>query len=186
VSEIAVALVSLICAGLMINTLARVLHTSPGFNPDHLLTAEVRLTGVKYMDSTDPGNTGLNVIQAPVGTFCRQMLERVRNIPGVEGAAVIDWLPLADDAQRASPGFTIVGRSVAPAEKPSVLRDSISPDYFRLMGIPILRGRGVTEQDTATSAGAVMINEAMARQFWPNQDPIGGEITFDSSPEERP
>ena len=187
VAEIAVALVSLICAGLMINTLARILHTNPGFNPDHLLTAEVRLTGVKYMDSTDPGNANLNVIQPPVGIFCQQVLERVRNIPGVEGAALIDWLPLADNTQPAGPGFTIVGRSAdASAEKPSVLRYSVSPDYFRLMGIPILRGRSVTEHDTDTSAWVVVINEAMARQFWPNQDPIGQTMTFDSSPEERP
>jgi len=54
------------------------------------------------------------------------------------------------------------------------------------MGIPIVRGRGVTEQDTETSARVVVINEAMARQFWPNQDPLGQAMTFDSSPEERP
>ena len=187
VAEIAVALVSLICAGLMINTLARVLHTNPGFNPDHLLAAEVRLTGEKYMDSSAEDKTGLNVILPPVGIFCRQVLARVRNIPGVEGAALIDWLPLAENAQPAGPAFTIAGRSaVAPAEKPSVLLGAVSPDYFSLMGIPIVRGRGITEQDTETSAGVVVINEAMARQFWPNEDPIGQEIAFDFSPEERP
>lgn len=187
VAEIAVALVSLICAGLMINTLARVLRTSPGFDPDHLLTAEVRLTGEKYMDATQQDKTGLNVIHPSVGMFCRRVLERVKNIPGVENAALIDWLPLADNAQHAYPGFTIVGKSVdASAEKPSVIRDAVSAGYFQLMGIPILRGRGITEQDTETSASVVVISEAMARQFWPNEDPIGREITFDSSPEERP
>jgi putative ABC transport system permease protein len=187
VSEIAVAFVSLVCAGLMINTLARILHTSPGFNPDHLLTAEVRLTGEKYMDATGQDKTGLNVIKPAVGIFCRQALEHVKNIPGVEGAALIDWLPLSDNAQPAGPGFTIAGRSaVSPAERPDVLVATVSADYFRLMGIPVLRGRGVTEQDTETSSPVVVINEAMARQFWPNEEPIGGEITFDSSPEERP
>jgi predicted permease len=187
VSEIAVALVSLICAGLMINTLARILRMSPGFDPTHLLTAEVRLTGVKYMDGTDQDRTGLNLIRPPVGSFCRQVLERLKNIPGVEGVALIDWLPLSDSAQRARPGFTIVGKSVDPStEKPDVLVDAVSADYFRLMSIPILRGRGVTEHDTETSPPVVAINEAMARQFWPNEDPIGREIKFDSSPEERP
>jgi putative ABC transport system permease protein len=187
VAEIAVALVSLICAGLMINTLTRILRTSPGFSSDHLLTAEVRLTGVKYMDSTDPGNTGLNVIKAPVVIFCRQALERVRGIPGVENAAFVDWLPLAENAQHAYPGFTIVGKSVdVSAEKPTLIRDAVSADYFHLMDIPIMRGRGITEQDTETSAPVVVISEATARQFWPNEDPIGREITFDSSPEERP
>lgn len=74
----------LICAGLMINTLTRVLRTSPGFTPEHLLTAEVRLTGDKSMDATDPGNSGLNAIRPPVGELCRQVLERLQNIPGVE------------------------------------------------------------------------------------------------------
>src|ERR1700730_322212 len=187
VSEIGVALVSLICAGLMINTVTRILRTSPGFNPDHLLTAEVRLTGEKYMDATGQDKTGFNVIQPGVRIFCRQVLERVREIPGVESAALVDWLPLADNAQHAFPGFTIVGRSTdLSAEKPTVILDGVSAGYFQLMGIPIVRGRGVTEQDTETSAPVVVINEAMARQFWPNEDPIGREITFDSSPEDRP
>ena len=187
VAELAVALVSLICAGLMINTVARILNTSPGFDPDHLLTAEVRLTGDKYMDATDQDKTGLNVIKPPVRIFCRQVLERLRSIPGVETAALVDWLPLAENAEHAYPGFTIVGKSLdSSAEKPSVIRDSVSGDYFHLMGIPILRGRGITEHDTETSAPVVVIDEAMARQFWPNEDPIGREITFDSSPEERP
>jgi predicted permease len=186
VAEIAVAFVSLICAGLMINTLGRVLHTRIGFNPDHLLTVEVRLTGEKYMD-TNGGKIGLNTIKPSVEIFCRQVLERVRNVPGVENAALIDWLPLSENTEHAEPGFTIAGgNAVAPAERPTVLRDAVSPDYFRLMGIPIVRGRGVTERDTETSAWVVVINEAMARQFWPNEDPVGQEITFDSSPEERP
>ena len=187
VAEIAVALVSLICAGLMINTVTRILRTSPGFDPDHLLTAEVRLTGEKYMDATGQDKTGFNVIQPGVKIFCRQVLERVREIPGVESAALVDWLPLADNAQHAWPGFTIVGRSTdLSAEKPTVILDGVSAGYFQLMGIPIVRGRGVTEQDTATSSWVVVINQAMARQFWPNQDPIGQAMTFDSSPEERP
>ena len=145
VAEIAVALVSLICAGLMINTVTRILRTSPGFNPDHLLTAEVRLTGEKYMDATGQDKTGFNVIQPGVRTFCRQLLERVREIPGVESAALVDWLPLADNAQHAFPGFTIVGRSTdLSAEKPTVILDGVSAGYFQLMGIPILRGRGIT------------------------------------------
>ena len=187
VAELAVALVSLTCAGLMINTVTRILHTSPGFDPDHLLTAEVRLTGDRYMDATDQVKTGLNLIKPPVGIFCRQVLERLRSIPGVENAAFIDWLPLAENPEHAYPGFTIAGKSLDPsAEKPSAARDSVSADYFQLMGIPILRGRGITEHDTETSAPVVVINEAMARQFWPNEDPIGREITFDSSPDERP
>jgi predicted permease len=139
------------------------------------------------MDSTDQDRTGLNLIRPPAGIFCRQVLERVNNIPGVEGAALIDWLSLSDHIQPAAPGFAIVGRTAdVSAEKPSVLLGAISPDYFHLMGIPILRGRDLTQQDTETSSWVVVINEVMARQFWPKEDPIGQEIKFDSSPEERP
>jgi len=187
VTEIALALVLLICAGLMINTVTRILRTNPGFNPEHLLTAEVRLTGDKYMDATQIYGPNLNLIRPPVGEFCRQVLERVRNLPGVEDVALVDWLPLLETAQYASPGFTATGQSVSTAaEKPWVFRQGASSDYFRLMGIPVLRGRGITEQDTESNAWVVVINEALARRFWPNQDPVGRTIKFDDSPEEKP
>jgi putative ABC transport system permease protein len=187
VSEIALALVLLICAGLMVNTVIRILRTTPGFNPEHLVTAEVRLTGEKYMDSSTEDTTGLSSILNPVDQFCRQALERTRNIPGVDEVALIDWLPLLETQGYASPGFTIVGQSVSIAsEKPTVVRQSISSGYFRLMGIPLLRGRGVTEQDTKSNAWVVVINEAMARRFWQHEDPIGRTISFDDSPEEKP
>jgi len=105
IAEVAIALVLLICAGLMINTLTRILHTNPGFNPDHLVTAQVRLAGDKYVDSSDPDHLDLNVIHPPVTLFCRQVLERLQALPGVQAAALVDWLPLAQDTQHAHPGF---------------------------------------------------------------------------------
>jgi putative ABC transport system permease protein len=96
VTEIALALVLLICTGLMINSLTRIMHTSPGFAPGHLLTAEVRLTGNRYVDSTQVqvADLDLNVILPAVGQFCDQVLDRFRSTPGVEDVAIIDWLPL--------------------------------------------------------------------------------------------
>jgi len=190
VTEIALAFVLLICTGLMINTLTRILRTSPGFAPEHLLTAQVRLTGVKYVDSTQVPNPDLNVILPAVGQFCDQALDRFRRTPGVEGVALIDWLPLldgaGDSAQYASPRFTIAGQGVSTAaEKPTVLRDGVSSDYFRIMSIPIIRGHGITESDTASNAWVVVINQAMAKRYWPNQDPIGQAIKFDDSPDEK-
>ena len=187
VAEIALALVLLICAGLMINTVTRILRADPGFNPEHLLTAEVRLTGDKYVDAFQADNANLNLIHPPVGEFCRQVLDHVRNIAGVEGVALVDWLPLLETAQPAFPGFTISGQGVSTGtEKPNLMRQAVSFDYFRLMGIPLLRGRGVTEQDTESSAWVVVINQTMARKFWQNKDPIGRTITFDDSPQEKP
>ena len=180
-------LVLLVCAGLMINTLTRIVRTTPGFNPEHLLTAEVRLTGDKYMDTSQAGTTNINVIRPSVEQFCQQVLEHLRNLPGVDGAAMIDWLPLIDKAQYATPGFTTPGQSFSTAaEKPRVLRQSVSSDYFRLMKIPVLRGRGISERDTESNAWVAVINEAMARRFWPNEDPLGKVIKFDDSPDEKP
>jgi predicted permease len=175
----------------MINTLTRILRTSPGFAPGHLLTAQVRLTGDKYVNSTPPTDPNLNLILPPVGQFCSRVLDRFRNTPGVEDVAMIDWLPLldgvGDSAQYASPGFSIAGQSVSTAgEKANVFREGVSSDYFGMMSIPIIRGRGVTEQDTASNAWVVVINQAMAKRYWPNQDPIGQEIKFDDSPDEKP
>jgi putative ABC transport system permease protein len=191
VTEIALSLVLLIFAGLMINTLTRILRTSPGFAPEHLLTAQVRVTGDKYINSTPPTDPDFNLILPPVGQFCDRVLNRFRSTPGVEDVALIDWLPLldgaGDSAQYASPGFTISGQSVSTsAEKPTVLRQGVSSDYFRMMSIPIIRGRGVTEQDTASNAWVAVINQAMAKRYWPNQDPIGQPIKFDDSPDEKP
>ena len=182
IAEIALALILLVCAGLMINTVTRIMRTSPGFNPTQLVTAEIRLTGVKYMDSTTEDATGFSSILPSVESFCRQVMERSRNLPGVEGVALVDWLPLLETPQYASPGFKIGGQKAAA----NVLRQGVSPDYFRIMGISVLRGRGITEQDTQSNAWAVVINDAMARAFWKGEDPIGRTIMFDDSPQEKP
>ena len=187
VTEIALAFVLLICTGLMINTLTRILRTSPGFASEHLLTAQVRLTGDKYI-TMDPD---FNVILPPVGKFCDRVVDRFRSTPGVEDVALIDWLPLldgaGDSAQYASPGFMIAGQSASTAAaRPNVFREAVSAHYFPMMRIPIVRGRGVSEQDTTSNPWVVVINEAMAKRYWANQDPIGQAIKFDDSPDEKP
>jgi len=182
IGEIALALVLLICAGLMINTVTRVMRTSPGFNPAHLVTAEVRLTGLKYMDSSTEDATGFSSILPPVDDFCREVLERTRALPGVEDVALVDWLPLLEVGQYAGPAFKIVGQN----ESANVLRQSVSSDYFRIMEIPVLRGRTPSDRDTQSNAWVLVINEAMARKFWKNGDPVGQTITFTDSPEEKP
>jgi predicted permease len=187
IAEIAVALVLLLSAGLMINTLMRILRTNPGFSPEHLVAAQVRLTGDKYVDSTDPQHLGLIVIHPTVALFCRQVLAGLEALPGVDAAAFVDWLPLAEDTQHAHPAFRTPGQAPPlPGETSAMNLDSVSPNYFRVMGIPILQGRGITEQDTESAPWVVVINETMAHQFWPNQDPLGELITFNDSPDERP
>ena len=190
VIEVSLALVLLASAGLMVNTVVRVLHADPGFQPRHLLTLEVRLIGKKYFDISQWDKTGLDLVTPQVGIICKQVLERVRVLPGVESAALIDWLPMLEDAERFGTTFTIVGRPTVKGDaRPGAMFSAISPQYFHVMQIPLLRGRDFTEQDAGTAPWVVVINDAAARKFWPNQDPIRQVITLDTQAdraEERP
>jgi predicted permease len=188
VVEVALALVLLVSAGLMMNTFLRVLHATPGFRVDRVLTLEFRLTGTKYLDVTPFEKTGFDIVTPQVELFCRKVLERVKALPGVESAALIDWLPMSDRMDSPSRGFSIAGRPAAQGgEKPNAFFSAISPDYFQVMQIPLLKGRYPTEQDTYSAPWVAVINDAMALKFWPNQDPIGQVVTMETVPgEERP
>jgi putative ABC transport system permease protein len=189
VAEVALALVLLVSAGLMMNTFLRVLHASPGFRADRVLTLDFRLTGTKYLDVTPIDKTGFDIVTPQVDIFCGQVLERVKALPGVESTALIDWLPMSQErADNPTRGFTIAGRpAAAGGEKPTAFYSAISSDYFRVMQIPLLKGRSPAEQDTYSTPWVVVINDAMARKFWLNQDPIGQMITLDTVPgEEKP
>jgi putative ABC transport system permease protein len=185
VIEVALALVLLVSAGLMMNTLVRVLHASPGFRTEGVLALEFRLTGKKYLDVTPLDKTGFDVVLPQVDIFCREVLERVKALPGVESAALIDWLPMAERSDSANRAFTISGRPpVLRGEEPNALFSAISADYFHVMEIPLLRGRYPSEQDTESAPWVVVINDAMARKFWPNQSPIGQAVRLDTAPGE--
>jgi putative ABC transport system permease protein len=186
VAELALALVLLVCAGLMINSFVRVIRSDPGFSPDHLATAEIRLTGKRYFDIPHDQST-LNVVTPQVGLFSRQVIERVKELPGVESAAVIDWLPMAENSERNFQPFTIGGRPpTLPGEHPRALFIAATPEYFGVMRIPLRKGRNFSEQDSASTPWVVVINETMARTFWPNENPIGHVISVDTLPDERP
>jgi putative ABC transport system permease protein len=187
VLEVALALVLLVSAGLLLNTLVRVLHTDPGFDPNSLLTAEVRLTGAKYFDVSQWNKTGLDVVTPQVALFSRRILERLKALPGIDSVAVIDWLPMAENSEHSYRGFTIAGHAASfKGDTPQALFNAVSPDYFRVMRIPLRTGRGLTDQDTESAPWVVLINEAMAHKFWPTQNPIGQLITLDTVPDERP
>src|SRR4030095_1955713 len=104
--------------------------------------------------------------------FYSDLVQRVKSYPGVESAAVVNFLPLG--GSNASDSYLVEGE---PEPQPGQENDGryrvASPDYFRTMGISIIRGRGFTEQDKAGAPPVVMINEAFVRKHWPNQDPIG-------------
>jgi putative ABC transport system permease protein len=164
VAEVAVSLLLLIGAGLLINSFLRLRSVDPGFRTDKLLTMEVVLPETKYPD------------HAQRSAFYTNLLRRVEALPGVKSAAVTTNLPLYPQGNSVS--FSIEGRpDPTTGRRPPVVTRVISPHYFSTMGIQLLQGRQISEQDRADSPAVVVISETMARRFWPNEDPVGKRIT---------
>lgn len=165
VSEFALALVLLIGAGLMIRTFAALEAVDPGFNPHNVISMVVSVAGSKEADA---GRREL---------FYRQLIERVRSLPGVQAAGAINHLPLAGDLWGWP--FTIEGRpKPRPGESPGAVYRMVTPGYFSAMRLPLVRGRDVTDADNVAAPGVVIINEQAARQYWPGEDPLGKRISF--------
>jgi putative ABC transport system permease protein len=166
VSEVALSLVLLIGAGLMVRTLFELRGVSPGFDFSNVLTMSVSITRDKF--------------PTPAGqiNFFNDVLQRVGALPGVESAGVIDALPLSGNGGSHQP-LSIEGRPVLPmADQPEVDVRLISPGYLRAMHVPIIRGRDFADSDAAGRPGAALISDALARRFWPNEDPIGKHLTL--------
>jgi putative ABC transport system permease protein len=165
VSEVALSLVLLIGAGLMIRSLWELRKVQPGFDAHNVLTMTVPLPRNRF--SSPSGEI----------SFFQDALTRVRALPGVASAGVIDDLPL--NGGGSNQPFTIEGRPAPPmSEQPEVDVRVISPGYVRAMHIPVLRGRDLNDADVAGRPGAVLISDSLARRFWPNEDPIGRHITL--------
>jgi putative ABC transport system permease protein len=166
VSEFALALMLLVGAGLMIRTFAALEAVNPGFNPHNVISMIVSVSGSK---EEDPGRREL---------FYRQLLERVRFLPGVQAAGAINHLPLAGDLWGWH--FAIEGRPKPRlGEEPGAVYRMVTPGYFSTMRLPLVRGRDLTEADNVTAPGVVIVNEQAARQYWPGEDPIGKRVCFD-------
>jgi predicted permease len=165
VSEMALALVLLICAALLIRTFVSLRGVNPGFDPHNVLTLQVSLNGSSYSTT------------ARVELLTKQLMERIESLPGVEAASPTVMVP--PEGSMDLP-FVIEGRPLAGGDKyhGDVFWRYGSHHYFSALKIPLLRGRLFTEQDTGKAAPVVIISEAMARKFWPNEDPIGKQITI--------
>jgi predicted permease len=160
IGEVSLALVLLICAALLIRTFIALHEVGPGFDSHNVLTMEMSLNGPRYQ--TTAGTTQL----------LKDGRERLNALPGVELAAAGFWLPIDVEDGTA---FQIVGRPVDKTGCGSQYM-SITPGYLSAFKIPVLRGRDFTVNDIAGAPNAVLINEALARKCWPNQDPIGQQI----------
>jgi putative ABC transport system permease protein len=166
ISEFALALMLLIGAGLMIRTFAALEAVDPGFNPHNVASMIISVAGSKEADA------------ARRTIFYHQLIERIRSLPGVEAAGGINHLPLAGDLWGWP--FVIEGRpKPRPGESPEAVYRLVTPGYFAAMRLPLVRGRDVSDADTMTAPGVVIINERAAKQYWPGEDPIGKRISFD-------
>jgi predicted permease len=174
VSELALCVVLLISAGLLIRSFLRVKNVSPGFNPQNTLTFELTMSGAKYKDK-----------QAVLSSY-HELWQRLEALPGVTSAGAVTSLPLSQ--MYAWGPITVEGRVPTAGEK-FINADMrmVGGDYFQAMGIPLIAGRLFNEHDDLKSPGVALIDGYMARQLWPNQEPIGkrfhiGGITETSSP----
>jgi putative ABC transport system permease protein len=165
VGEVALSLMLLIGAGLLVKTFVRLQRVNPGIAANQVLTAQINLPESRYREP----------VQA--SAFYRELIERLEVLPGVQGASVSTMRPLNGSAR--SDPFAIEGRPFDPSNLNSAGWQMVGANYFRTLGIPLVQGRDFTAQDTNENAPIVaVINEAMARRFWPNENPIGRRITL--------
>jgi putative ABC transport system permease protein len=171
-AEVALAFVLVVGVCLLGKSFLRLMNVDPGYDPRNVLTLNTYVYGARYQNP-----------EAEM-SYYKQAMERVRAIPGVESAAMVSTLPLSSYDRR---GFHIQDRPLAnPSEAPSADAYSVSPEYFRAMRIPILRGRSFTDQDTAQAAPVALISESCARAQFPDENPIGKRIQLGGREESKP
>jgi putative ABC transport system permease protein len=161
ISQVALSLLLLICAGLLVRSFSQLLHVDPGFDAHNVLTMKVSLPTVKYAKPEQQI------------AFFDEMLRKVAALPGVNTTAMSAALPL--NPIRITPVLPEGQPEVPLAERPFIIIEAISPSWFHAMRVP-LQGRDFTDADTGQSPKVVIINEAMARRYWPNQNPVGKHI----------
>jgi len=168
VLEVAAAMLLLVGAGLLIKSFWRLHQVDPGFNPNNVLTLAISLPNRKYTEVPRQS------------AFYQDLLEKVRSLPGVRAAGISTSLPLGGSSIY---GFVIEGRPpLPPGAGQSTNYYSVSADYFKTMGIPLLRGRLFTEQDTRDTTRVAILGEALAKRMFPNEDPIGKRMHVTNGP----
>ena len=171
IAEVALAIMLLVGAGLLIKSFNRLQGVELGFRTERLLTVELQLPASKYGDGT---------ARRP---FHTALLERLSNLPGVEGAAATTSILLSTTPN--SGYFNIEGRPPGrPGERIEVTIDSVTPNYHQLMGTPLLKGRAFSDADGPDSPRVVIINESFAKRFFPGEDPIGKRMNYGDNPDQ--
>jgi putative ABC transport system permease protein len=165
VAEVALALTLLVGAGLLLRSFANLRAIDPGFRADHVLTVDVDLPRSRYAESTRQAR------------FFDALIERIGTLPGVRVVGGVEQLPLTGPQQASD--FRIMGAPPPrPGEEPDAAYVSVTPGYFAAMSLALRRGRVLAASDGAAAPRVAVINEAMARRFWPNENPIGRRVAL--------
>jgi predicted permease len=172
ISEVSLACVLLIGAGLMLRSLLNQMHLDPGFKQEHLLTASVSLPHEQY--KTD----------AVVGRFYQQLVTNLNVLPGVVSAGAGSDLPWTGWDENAG-GFNIEGKKPPPGKEFHARYHMATPGYFSALGVPLISGRFFKESDTGTAPPVIIINRVMADRYWPGEDVVGKRMTFEDNPKEK-
>ncbi len=163
VAQVALSLLLLVSAGLLIRSFDKLLRVDVGFRPERLLSLEYRLPRTKYKEPQAQWN------------FHRQVMERIQEVPGVQSVSLVRGLPFSGNGATAA--IVLPDRETpARGTEPEVMVNTVMSNYFETIGIPFIQGRLFGNQDQINTPPVVIINEIMARRFWPNQDPIGKQI----------
>ncbi len=163
VAELAFALVLLVGAGLLVRSFARMMNIDPGYRTENILTVDLSLPSAEYESNEK------------VRAFYAEVRRRVGALPGVRASGAVARLPLASES--GDVGFQIEGRRVLEDERsPNADWQVVTPGYFSVLDLTLVRGRGITERDDERSPGVVVVNQALAKRYWPGEDPIGERI----------
>lgn len=163
VTEVALALMLLIGTGLLLQSVRRLLAISPGFEPDRLLTLQIQTSGPRY------------VSDSATWRFFGEVERKVRNVPGVESAALTSQLPMSSDFDKYGVHPEAHPRP-NPEDDPSAHRYAVTPGYLATMGIALLAGRDIDAHDVAQAPPVVLVNQGFARRVWPGENPIGQRV----------
>ena len=171
ISEVGLACVLLIGAGLMLRSLLNQMHLDPGFKQEQVLTASLALPQKPYGDDV------------AVRQFCHRLMDDLRAQPGVESVGAGSDLPWTGYDENA--GFTVEGRQPPPGEGFHARYHMATPGYFSALGIPLVRGRMFSDSDDKGSPQVILVNRAMAKKYWPGEDAVGKRITFEDNPKDK-
>jgi predicted permease len=172
-SEVALALVLLVGAGLLLKSFHKLQVVNPGFNAHNLLTVRVSLRGPRYQED------------GPVVSFFDQLVEKLKASPEVQSVATRSYIPVGPNDDFAYLSFMVEGQVPDPANRPIAYYNAVSPDLFHTMEIPVLKGRPFDAHDVMKTQPVIIINETLARRYFQSTDPIGKRMTLnDENPKE--